>query len=1219
MAITITNLRKLSTNATAVLDNKPKASYMYMFRYEVAGGATSATLNTVHYMSRGTTYDIFTGSSPTPGVLTVRHSIGGAAASVNRIRDFNIGTTYHIAVTYDQGHQILYVNGVPDEFGALTGNTKTDGNAIVFGPLAVTGVGNFIITLQDFNYWAGYALTPAEVAGLRDGSLLPPAVGASADWRGRWTFQGTDGATVALGQPGIANAYGDTAYDVKTITGGGTAVYSPDLIFEAAARAVPKVMSSGGTISIGFTTIGAGSMTKPVAALTAPTIKVNGGSPVTLPGIAIGSPWLTGSHPLLAWQLPGGLRVTPTDTVTISAPAAWCNTQAGITEAMADQPVENCTGKSAFGGDDIAHTFKPGMNGAHLGSQNAGVYTFPKNWRYRCDIFTGGTIYDANGRPTSNPTWPDINSTFYNLGPQNGFDGTMSFPNGWWCVCWDDLNPSDPTTLSLRTDATLLLSIVEHPEYNNPGVGGIGKTRVYWIEQIKTVAQDAGSNKLTSLQLRVSNANKTFNYANDFILCPGDFEPGTPTVVDRSDPYAPSKWLRDRLANGVGSLRYIDVFWGYGGQGSESEPEHSYRLTDYTWGLWGGKINQDAFFTSARPWNPAVTPYIYTTLFGSPYNCTLTNPIDATQTVLTISDAATAPVIQNLRLKAGTELMRVLSVSGTSVTVERGSCNTTPAAHAAGTIQVQNRWAVGTGGVNIPYGQIVELVGTVPHQLNSGTTCGTFGTWPPMTFTDGSHPPAANWKIGGYTNPTFVTGANTVILVLPGTQSPWVTLDGVYALPSDVKLAGKWPSGPAIPIEYGAKLANYFPGCALHLSLGHAATDSLAWAAWKWVRDNLDADRPVTFEYSNEPWNYIFREYEMLKKVSIWLYPATRYGFEWYTQRLWEILQIGKQVWTAAGRDPNLITGVVNSQKGDTSGVSQMLEFAYTTQNMPIDLASIATYFQLDPSAHTHAAIWLWDDDQAVDLCCADYRTNPGSYPALCANMNATINAHNAAHGTSVRLYGYEGGISLICPILSTTLPSAIDAATPTVVVTNAVNMRPGMPLVCGSEYMTIVSIAGNTLTVTRGAYGSVATTHAALAAIRACYIERSHDLLYNPNVYYLEREHYGILQDAGFLRHHTYALSMGSAETGTYYGMYHIQTQVAGRGDGLDGKFDNRLCLATPGKTYTKGPEVDQDANAVSVRGKAFLDWMEEVSGVDEIPAVQNVRLPFGKYRRRV
>jgi len=75
----------------------------------------------------------------------------------------------------------------------------------------------------------------------------------------------------------------------------------------------------------------------------------------------------------------------------------------------------------------------------------------------------------------------------------------------------------------------------------------------------------------------------------------------------------------------------------------------------------------------------------------------------------------------------------------------------------------------------------------------------------------------------------------------------------------------------------------------------------------------------------------------------------------------------------------------------------------------------------------------------------------------------------------------------------------------------------------------------------------------------------------------------------------------------------------VAGRGDGLDGKFDNRLCLATPGKTYTKGPEVDQDANAVSVRGKAFLDWMEEVSGVDEIPAVQNVRLPFGKYRRRV
>ena len=43
------------------------------------------------------------------------------------------------------------------------------------------------------------------------------------------------GLTVQAGDPGIANAYGDTTYDLNHFAGTGTAVYAPDLVFEPAA------------------------------------------------------------------------------------------------------------------------------------------------------------------------------------------------------------------------------------------------------------------------------------------------------------------------------------------------------------------------------------------------------------------------------------------------------------------------------------------------------------------------------------------------------------------------------------------------------------------------------------------------------------------------------------------------------------------------------------------------------------------------------------------------------------------------------------------------------------------------------------------------------------------------------------------------------------------------------------------------------------------------
>ena len=93
----------------------------------------------------------------------------------------------------------------------------------------------------------------------------------------------------------------------------------------------------------------------------------------------------------------------------------------------------------------------------------------------------------------------------------------------------------------------------------------------------------------------------------------------------------------------------------------------------------------------------------------------------------------------------------------------------------------------------------------------------------------------------------------------------------------------------------------------------------------------------------------------------------------------------------------------------------------------------------------------------------------------------------------------------------------------------------------------------------------------------------------------------------------------MGAAEPGTYYGMYHVQTQVPGRGDGSDGQLDNRTLLATPGKPHTKSALVSQDMSCVSVRGLALNNWLRDVAaGTAAPPGPQNVRLPFGPSRRR-
>ena len=108
-------------------------------------------------------------------------------------------------------------------------------------------------------------------------------------------------------------------------------------------------------------------------------------------------------------------------------------------------------------------------------------------------------------------------------------------------------------------------------------------------------------------------------------------------------------------------------------------------------------------------------------------------------------------------------------------------------------------------------------------------------------------------------------------------------------------------------------------------------------------------------------------------------------------------------------------------------------------------------------------------------------------------------------------------------------------------------------------------------------------------------------DVQYDPVFHVAFWDLLAAFQAAGFagLNLYTYGFS---ANYNYIWSAFLTYAQPCGKGDGSDGKANNRLVRMTPGLNgpldYTKASTTNQDANSVSVRGQAFVDWMTAVSG---------------------
>jgi hypothetical protein len=364
MAITFSGRKLLATPMnSSLLANQLQASIALKLKFSPQGDPARSSLSFLvsrNYYS--TCWIALAGAGSAPGTAKLQFAWRTAASQVVKNLDIVPGATYHVAMTFDQGLQLAWLNADSYQMGTLSGRTMLSTSPLRIGGWDYSPSSASVWTLDDVAVWSGYVLTAGDVEALRDGTLSVSQVGPGASWRGEWTLAGVTGRTPAVGDPGLANAYGGSAYGLTSISGDGTIAYSPPLVWTPAAVAVDAEVGTGGrTIFVYFETADGGIATVPSAIKASPTVRIN--------GVAVGqatNPHCSGAASYAMWTMPPGVAAAPGDVVTLDAPVGWVGTAAGAVAAVSSLPVANRVGRSCFNAESLHKTLRVGINIEHF-------------------------------------------------------------------------------------------------------------------------------------------------------------------------------------------------------------------------------------------------------------------------------------------------------------------------------------------------------------------------------------------------------------------------------------------------------------------------------------------------------------------------------------------------------------------------------------------------------------------------------------------------------------------------------------------------------------------------------------------------------------------------------------------------------------------------------------------------------------------------------------
>jgi hypothetical protein len=889
---------------------------------------------------------------------------------------------------------------------------------------------------------------------------------------------------------------------------------------------------------------GAATLT-PTAMNFAPSFFRNG----TAIGIGING-WVTGQHSCAAVDLQPGVQINPGDVVTVSTPASWMTCGIGnAANAVANFALANYSGMSCFGSNTLVKKFKPGLNFSDLGTTDGTRYNIPMNWRYRMIPSEPGSQNTVDGYPTVMYHQTETLS-FLNLNSGNDIDNT-NYPGvpGYWAIGFDDnyvAENGSPTTLTIVSQDTTKAIVTQITANNNPGSGGLGQ---YYLFDVQPASGSTSANLPIALQWY--NPAYTPYISNLWIVGPGDFTVPTSGNTTWSfpitgNPYALSGQFLERLASGAGSMRFADSWLNYGSESGVTEPWELRNLTDFSWNN-SFYNNYTIGYESARALNFTNSPYVYSEWIGTPYSLTLNTGVNATTTSFSInagSDAWAVP-ITGLLLTMGTgEKCRIRSVSGTT-----NPYTCTVERGSSGTVAASQSAGTITCASRLAVtelSQVGDQLVEIVTQSNHNLRTGLIvGFGGNGTYPTMTFTDGSTNNLGGTAWVLAVTSPTTFVVDMRSATSPPATLTSTYTLSPSLYLTNWSQPGAGFPIDFCAIMAGTFAGCNLHVNIPPIASDSLCYAVAARVLANFPAGRKVYVELADEWWNWGQSEiYQGQMLDRLSGYSSSNSGWEWYVIRTGQIRNIFR---TAFGSRDSEINAIINFSGSD---IETMASIAISN-GVTVDAFAVAPY--VDPT-NIAANITSWNNSvtiqQMIDLWIHDLYYNTQGWQSWLAVIKAGLATYNA-NPISPNYNATTGGTCFLY----------------------------------GYE--------GGFETGAPGGANNLTTL--------------SHDLPYDPNWLIIEQDFYALLQTSGFVNLNLYSYDIyynGSDN----WGLYHSPYQPCGKGDGSDGKANNRLCLATPGYEYTKASTTNQDEQNVSVRGQAFLEWMQ--------PAQVKKRMLFVPYR---
>lgn len=1336
MSIRLINSAKLATTSNSVIGvGQDKASAVFFLRINGPLPLSSTGWLGTWLLSRSSTagfgvqaYGIDATAQTMDLQLLWRASNGTALTFRPTIFP---GVVYCIAMVYDKddpSNQAAYVNGVKFAMTpSQTLNLSTSSTALEVGN-TFGGTIARDYSLENVMWWNGYVLTQSDVFSIMDRTGDIATIGSSASWRGIWPLNGEVGTIPASGDGGLNNSVDGSwpfVPSVNSSVAGSSIVYGEAMPFVSQAVYGSPVVASGGKTIRVLTKSLTGVPVKVVSvSSTTPTIKINGGSPISL------TTWFSENHSGVLYFLPSGTSVAPGDSVTFTAPEGFLATTLGTVAAASDLPCVNKSGVPIYG--DQPRTLFAGFNYTYSASTNYSWYQGPSNWAWRLNIDLAneapGNLREDHTLAVNRNGVMLVNTTY-----PNGVD-LLSYPmpTGKWVISYIPRDAGRETDIWL--DSVMPLACNEIRDYRNEGSapgdrvikvfdvsdsvpytsalnGGINASTttvtltnttniqgagftgnpIMWLkvddEYMSIMAVNHSTKTLTvvrgalgstasshangtscisqfyaenpKLRVNFSGPSGAPHYSDLVIYCPADWTP-PPSVEAVTDldtsPGAqirPSKFIRDSLPH-CEIVRHMDS----GGAFTQmAEPEHLRNVSDMYWGQ-DAKFIRDFRITDLKPFDPSVTPYVYWHYSGVPgaetYSATLASAIDASQTTITISDAATAPVLIGSRLFIGSEQLRVTAVSGTSVSVVRGCMGTTAASHSSGSITVGWRvpitstdqyerinsvavdlttdqahglfsgmwandpdkldmnplargtvtlaanasagsksmtlsasdWTYIKTGMYIKFGSESVRLATVnsgtgavtlDYELKSSHTSGETGTtmacgvW--VKSTDGA---VQAWSPNqAVFIPFFVTGANRLFArlyvnlggavgLVDGDQT-WDQTPSVVGGTDQSQLHWKLPIS-IYPMEYMAGVSALAPGCYHWLNIPMLASDDMVREMAIRTRDNLPSGvgHKIIVELANEVWNDAFPFVNYLQATGALWGSATNYIDAWVL-RTKAVTDIVKAVFAATSHDAQVLLSLPNQTGSIDRGLIRARALG-----IDVDVCGTAPYFRPATTATSMALFNTIDDEQGVDMWLFDFECN------LTAGSGATVRAdakklieHRAATSYPIQWINYEGGLS------------------------------------------SVIAVPPNGTNDT---------------SVYANGYARNLDMSYNPAMYCAHTDMLSICQSLGVQGYcffnHCQMPSGVNAGTGSYQEMWGLTSyhgQPAGRGDGSDGKADNRLCLATPGKPNTKGPLQNLAGTNVAVRLQSVLDWNEARTNpvVESDPLPRRIPIPFLRRRK--